>query len=605
LRGSGDSDGVLVDEYLRQEQDDGVASVAWLAAQPWCNGRVGMIGKSWGGFNALQIAARRPPALRAVISVCASDDRYADDAHYMGGALLNENQLWGVVLFNLLSQPPDPALVGERWREMWLERLEKNPLPPLTWLRHPLRDDYWKHGSVAEDYAAVTCPVYAVGGWADAYTNAILRLVAQLKTPCKGLIGPWAHLYPHEGSPGPAIGFLQEALRWWDYWLRDVDTGVMAEPKLRIWMPQPVASRHRGTPGRWIAESMWPSPHLRAERWFLGCDAAQGTLRRTQSEGVALHLRSPQDTGLESGSWCPFGDGGLAGDQTLDDAKSLCFDSAPLPECVELLGSAEAELTVVSEEPAALLAARLNVIEPDGRVTRISYGLLNLTHRDGHAAAEPMPLGPPVTVRVRLNDAAYSLAPGSRLRLAVSTSYWPTVWPSPGTRPVRLLTGQSSLTLPIRSVDPAHDAWQSAFESPESADADVAVELNEVRGVRKTYVDPATGLTRIVVRGGMDEDGTLALSRIDAHGLVTGYGITQTYDIRADDPSLASVQLSYVVRLARDAWSATVKTGLHLTSEGEQLRLTASLCAIEADRETVFERHWDELVPYGRLHGST
>src|SRR5207249_3630245 len=124
VRGAGESDGVLLDEYSEQEIGDGVGVIDWIASQPWCTGAVGMIGKSWGGFNALQIAARRPAALKAVVSVCASDDRWADDAHYMGGCLLNENLTWGSVLTTFAALPPDPALVGDGWRAQWLALLE-------------------------------------------------------------------------------------------------------------------------------------------------------------------------------------------------------------------------------------------------------------------------------------------------------------------------------------------------------------------------------------------------------------------------------------------------------------------------------------------------
>ncbi|MBA3565158.1 MAG: CocE/NonD family hydrolase, partial [Gammaproteobacteria bacterium] len=169
LRGSGDSEGVLSDEYSPAEQDDALDVIAWLARQPWCSGKVGMMGISWGGFNALQVAARNPPALAAIMTLCASDDRYADDAHYMGGCLLNENQSWGSVLFSFNAYPPDPEIVGERWRDMWRERLEHATLFPALWLEHPHRDAYWKHGSVGEDYARIRCPVYVVSGWADGY----------------------------------------------------------------------------------------------------------------------------------------------------------------------------------------------------------------------------------------------------------------------------------------------------------------------------------------------------------------------------------------------------------------------------------------------------
>ena len=192
IRGSGESDGLLFDEYDQQEQDDGVELIAWLAAQPWCSGAVGMMGISWGGFNGLQIAARRPPALKAIVSICSTDDRYADDAHYMGGTLLTAGLGWGSFFFGSMCLPPDPELVGDAWRAMWRERLENVPLFFERWLEHQRRDAYWKHGSVCEDFAAIQCPVYAVGGWTDAYKNAIPRLLEGLTVPRKGLIGPWA-----------------------------------------------------------------------------------------------------------------------------------------------------------------------------------------------------------------------------------------------------------------------------------------------------------------------------------------------------------------------------------------------------------------------------
>ncbi|MCL2430461.1 MAG: CocE/NonD family hydrolase, partial [Alphaproteobacteria bacterium] len=219
IRGSGESGGLLDDEYSARELADGVEVIAWLAAQPWCDGAVGMMGISWGGFNALQIAALRPPALRAIITICSTDDRYRDDVHFMGGAVLTAKVGWASFLFGAMGHPPDPALVGEAWREMWRARLEHLPFFLAKWFGHQRRDGYWKHGSVCEDYAAIACPVYAVGGWTDGYTNAIPRLLSGLSVPRKGLIGPWAHAYPHFAKPGPQIGFLQEALRWWDHWL--------------------------------------------------------------------------------------------------------------------------------------------------------------------------------------------------------------------------------------------------------------------------------------------------------------------------------------------------------------------------------------------------
>ena len=209
IRGSGDSDGILEDEYLQQELDDAVAVIDWLAKQSWCTGLVGMTGISWGGFNALQVAALGPPPLKAIITACSTDDRYADDIHYMGGCLITENLEWASTMFGFNSRPPDPEVVGERWREVWLERLERAEPWIVEWLAHQRRDELWKHGSVCEDFAAITCAVYAVGGWADGYSNAIPRLLAGLSCPRKGLIGPWSHAWPNGAKPGPTIGAAQ------------------------------------------------------------------------------------------------------------------------------------------------------------------------------------------------------------------------------------------------------------------------------------------------------------------------------------------------------------------------------------------------------------
>ncbi len=189
MRGNGESDGVMLDEYAPQEQDDALEVIAWVAAQDWCSGKVGMIGISWGGFNGLQVAARRPEALKAIITLCSTDDRYADDIHFKGGCVITENLGWGATMLAYSSRPPDPALVGDAWREMWMERLEIEPFLAAHWLRHPLRDVYWQHGSVCEDFGAIEAAVLAVGGWNDAYSNAIPRMVRNLRSPARASSG--------------------------------------------------------------------------------------------------------------------------------------------------------------------------------------------------------------------------------------------------------------------------------------------------------------------------------------------------------------------------------------------------------------------------------
>ena len=237
MRGTGESDGLITDEYTEQEHADCLEVMAWLREQPWCDGNLGMWGISWGGFNALQLAALRPPGLKAIMTLMSTDDRYADDVHYRGGCVEALDMLhWASSMLVWNARPPDPRLFGDGWHETWLERLEgaNNWIEP--WLGHQRRDAYWKHGSVCEDYSAIDVPVYAVGGWVDGYTNAVPRMLEGLSVPRKGLIGPWAHAFPDDALPGPSIGFLQECVRWWDHWLKGIDTGIMDEPMLRAWM---------------------------------------------------------------------------------------------------------------------------------------------------------------------------------------------------------------------------------------------------------------------------------------------------------------------------------------------------------------------------------
>ncbi len=593
IRGSGDSDGLLLDEYLTQELDDAVEVIRWIASQPWCTGVVGMMGKSWGGFNALQVAARRPPALKAIITVCSTDDRYADDAHYMGGCLLNENLIWGSVLMAFASYPPDPELVGERWREMWVNRLQQAVLFPQVWLDHQRRDSYWKHGSVCEDFSRIQCPVYAIGGWADAYSNAISRLLAGLSSPRKGLVGPWAHLYPHDGLPGPPIGFLQEALRWWDQWLKGIRTGILEEPMYRVWMQESVPPRsfYDVRPGRWVAETTWPSPRITTKRLVLN---PEGLGAEPESE-TQLILRPLQTIGLSAGDWCSFGVAGdLPTDQKDDDVKSLVFDSLPLGERLEILGAPIVTLEIAVDRPLAFVAVRLNDVAQDGSSTRVTYGLLNLPHRVSHEHPERLEPGRRYHVRVRLNDIAHAFLAGHRIRVALSTSYWPVAWPSPESVTLTVVTGVSVLELPVRSPDP-QDRLLSPLGEPER----VPLKPNELRPMpaqRTITRDPATNETVYTVsdEGGESHQAPLAL--VDAINLEVGHRILKRFRIGEADPLSARAEVVQMTQFKRGSWSIRIETDVCLSASAEVFQIQANLHAYEGDT-CLFSKKWNREVP--------
>jgi putative CocE/NonD family hydrolase len=573
LRGSGDSEGLIDDEYSAQEQRDIDDVIAWLAAQQWCDGGVAMIGVSWGGFAALQAAARAPAALRAIVAIHATDDRYADDVHYIGGCVLATDMVhWSACMSAYVGQPPDPAVVGDGWRAAWRARLEAMEPWVATWLSHQRRDDYWRAGSVCEDYDRISCPVLAVGGWVDGYRDMVLRVAEHVRAPVRGLIGPWGHSWPERGAPGPAIGFLQEVVRFFDCTMKGAENGFLDEPLLVSYMQEPRApgADGRERAGRWVADPAWPSPNVRTRALALG----DGTLGRVAA--ARRTVRGLGLTGSEAGVWC--GDGGpadLPGDQRPEDGASLCWDSAPLPERLELLGSAAAVLELESDRPLALVVVRLCDVAPDGGSALIARGLLNLTHRLGHDRVDPLVPGEPVAVRVPMQSTAYAVPAGHSLRLAVSPTYWPWAWPSP--EPVSLTVisgGESRLELPVRTPSPA-DAGLRPFGAPECAPGLAERALATGRTGRTARRDLAAGAAE------------LEYAWIDSSSLIVpsatelGERNVARYRLVEGDPLSAEARCEVAVELARGSWRTSVEVRSIMRCDADHFHLDTELEAYE------------------------
>lgn len=495
LRGSGDSDGILSDEYTPLEQQDCCEVIAWLASRDWCNGNVGMCGISWGGFNSLQVAALQPPALKAIMTLCATDDRHSDDVHYMGGSMLNENISWSNVMMSMNALPPDPQIRPD-WREVWQKRLEANSPWALHWIAHSSRDDYWRQGSICEDYSRVVIPVYAAAGWDDSYSNFVLRLLENLAGPRLGLLGPWSHAFPCRGTPGPHIGWLQECLRWWQHWLTDQPNDIMEEPMLRVWLngPEPIAPSYDDHAGRWISVPDWPAARPEGKVWFLN----RRELAPAPVPAADLSICSLATAGLECGRWGGYGGGApdLPTDQRREDAMALCFDSQVFADGATLLGRPVLDLALASDRAEATFIARLCEVSPDGASRLISYGVLNLNRRNGMDRNDPMPVGQPVQVRLVLDDLARDIAPGSRLRLALSNQHWPILWPKAGLATFTLAPGQGRLSLPL------FDASQA--ETPVFEEALIAGELptrfdGDEISLRSIERDIGAGTARVVL----------------------------------------------------------------------------------------------------------
>ena len=576
IRGSGDSDGVLLDEYLAQEQDDDCELIAQIAALPWCNGKVAMLGYSWGGFAALQVAARRPPGLGAIVTVNSTTRRYTDDCHYVGGSVSAHDMLgWATAMLTFQAKPPDPTVVGDRWRERWLARLDASPAFIEAWLSQPLESDFWRHGSVAFDLAAIKVPVLAVGGLTDPYRNAVLELVDGLPGPCEGLLGPWAHGYPHAVTPGPQIAFLADVARFLGRHLRG--DAAEAQPRLRTFLAHPDPPRSETRTGRFIGLAAVPRSALRLA---LG----DGTLSESAGERLAIAIPTDLRAGRAAGNWCPYSAGVGPLDQRDDDARSACFDGAPLDAPLALVGTPVCELELAADAPLAQVTARLCSVAPDGSSHLLARGTLNLTHREGHDRVVPLTPGVAVRCEIRIDAVSHELPAGHRLRLALSPASWPWIWPSPTL--VELTLHGGTLLLPVAAATaPAIELGSGEDVTP------VEVEVREPRRGSAIFSDADGLLTQT------SKPDFLGGSRLIVPlGIEVAETAGAIYRIRPDDPLSAEVQNFGGVTLTRGDWSVRVETEAMLRCTADWFFATSTLRAYEGD-ELVRERRFTTSVP--------
>ncbi|MBB3772175.1 hypothetical protein FHS55_002787 [Angulomicrobium tetraedrale] len=592
IRGSGDSEGVLTDEYTELEFDDAEDIIAWLAAQPWSSGAVGMTGISWGGFNALQVAARQPPALKAIIALCCSDDRYADDVHYAGGCLLTEDAMWSSFMLALGALPPDPQIVGERWRAMWRERLEASTCWSERWLQHPRRDDYWRRGSVCEDFSRIRVPVYAISGWDDTYSNAVPRLLEGLSGPRKGLVGPWTHAYPFLGAPGPGIGYLQEAIRWWRHWLCGVDTGIMDEPAYTAWITEPHAPApfYPEHPGRWVAEPGWPSPNIAAQVLRLNA----GALAPDARPGGELVIASPVTTTQAFGRYGGYGGTvpDMALDQRRDDGLGLSFDTEPLDASFDMLGAPVVELRGRCNVALAQLVAKICDVAPDGTSTLVTWGCLNLAHRAGSAEPQALTQGEDFTARIALNHVGRRFAPTHRLRLVLSTGLWPILWPSPEPPVIRLAAGSATLSLPVRTPVPGEVS--PAFPPVEISPPVETVEIVPEQHRREMAINVGSGRETLVLTSDFGRVG------LPDRQIVTAARAVDRMEIAGGDPLSAALETGWEMGFVSGEADVETRSRVRLTCDATRFHLSWQLTAREG-RETVFERTGERWI--ARDHG--
>ena len=499
IRGTGNSEGTLIPyEYSDIENQDGDAVIAWLAKQPFSNGKVGMFGISWGGFNSIHMAMRRPPALKAILAVDATDDLYQDDVHFMDGIMHVDSWEMSQDLANAMPGAPE-FRIDERY---FNERFDRPPWG-LTYKRQQRDGPFWDRTSLKTRYEAIQVPTFVIGGWYDGYRDSVPRMLEHMKAPVKAIVGAWNHTFPHEPYPKPGFEFRHEAVRWFDRWLKDRDTGIMDEPRLAVYVRgwHPPGPYLDTAPGAWRYEAGWPIARLQTRVLHPRADHSLGD---DASDSASLSLRYVPTTGVEAGGpvmW--FGD--VAPDQRPSDAFSLTFDSAPLAADQEILGLPLAKLVVSADAPQADWIARLEDVAPDGTTVLVASAAHNGAHRE--SAREPKALvpGERFALDIEMHFTSWVFPAGHRLRLAVSNAQWPMLWPTPYPMTTQLYLGTDTtqLLLPLAPAAAARplpkyepiDERDDRLPGFASLDTGTPSGYGEISSVER---NPRTGAAKVV-----------------------------------------------------------------------------------------------------------
>ncbi len=597
IRGTGSSPGIAEDEYTEIETRDGYDAVEWLASQTWSNARVGMWGISYGGFTAIQVAKAGPPHLRAIVPMYASDDRYLDDVHYVGGAItVSEYGQYAVAMVAHNALPPRPSYRGAAWKDEWRDRLERTPPWLLEWRRHQTDGPYWRRGSLAPGWAALTTPMLLIAGWTDGYNGFLPMMERCVNAPRRLIVGNWSHSFPSDAYPGPNIDWLHELVRWFDRWLKDVDNGADREAPVawfrNEWAPPEPFPRE--WPGSWRGADAFPAPGALAWTLYLDGDELPLLGRLTSQPPVnagAERLAHRPTIGTTAGlSWrAGSHPNGIAGDMRADEAHVPVYVSEPLLEPLDVLGFGEVVLFWESPVPIAIAVVRLSDVAPDGTPTQVAVGALNLTHRSSHSAPEPLEPGVTTEVRVPLRAAGHRFLPGHRLRLSVASAYWPALWPSPYTAEYLLHRGgpsPSRLVLPVLPAD-APALEPPAFRPAPPDEPSLATETDEP-GSWAVIDDRIAGTVTVRTR----EAGELILP--DGTAIRTSEQLEMTAS--DTDPASARLWNACVYRLRQDGMTAEVTSEGDLRSTATDLHWDISL-RVTLDGEPFFERSWSETFP--------
>lgn len=587
IRGTGNSEGRLIAyEYTDQEQTDGEAVIDWLSRQPFSTGKVGMFGISWGGFNSIHMAMRNPPALKAILAVDATDDLYQDDVHFMDGVIHVDSWEMGQDLRNMLPGAPDFVI-----DDAYFENRFDQPPWMLTYKRQQRDGPFWKRTALKERYDSIKIPTFVIGGWYDGYRDSVPRMLEHLKAPIKAIVGPWHHAFPNDAYPKPQMEWRHEAVRWFDWWLKGRDTGIMAEPRFAVYVQQyhPPGPGLQEVKGEWRFEDGWPIRRIRQEAFF---PQPNHTLANAAPAATDHRLRYVPTAGIEAGGpvmW--WGD--IAPDQTPTDAYSLVYDSDPLNDDIEILGLPLARLQVSADAPLANWVARLGDVAPDGTVTQVAGAAQNGAHRESAESPKALVPGETFPLEIEMHFTSWVFPKGHRIRLAVNNALWPMLWPSRYPMTTTLRLGGADPTRVLLPIVPHEDRPKPSFLPP-AKDPDIPGYGTLAEGTTSGYGEIARVERDVAAR-------STKVVALDSGRHQYPWGTSQyeesiTHEASDDHPETASVRGEYRTTLVLKDRTLVFESHVTFRSDRDNFYYDGFRRLLK-DGVLVRDKAWKDTIP--------
>jgi hypothetical protein len=585
IRGTGDSGGFNTSFTSPEEVRDGLEVIRWCARQPWCDGNVGMIGISYTAGVCYDAARQAPPELKAIILCQMTSDWYTGMACPGGSPRPFAYENYAPLMAAYNFAPPNPDFVGDEWRELWQQRLENSVPWGKAYIENLLDGPFFDAQLLRGREAEVRAATFLIGGWCDWYPDDLLRVFSRLKCPKRILIGPWTHNYPENAWPLPRINDRYECLRWFDKYLKGIDTDVHRplenEPPITLFVREfttPAALR-REDAGNFQHETEWPPRHTSVHQLYL--DNNGKLVNENDADPCADSLTYRADAGIAAGRYVigqMLPGWGMPDDQRLDEGQSLVYTSEPIEEdsARELIGAPHAHLWLSSTAELAFVSVKLCDVAPDGTSVLVTKGVLNLTHRSSHERPQLLLPGDVYEIDLPLLAAAYRFRPGHRMRMMIAAADFQNAWPTPVPHTLsvhRGATTPSQVVLPLGHV--------------RSDDSPVFRASDFLPLPQSEIPTPQYQIIRDLVRSTV----TVEIRTL------SGIGVNRSrYTVDVNRPAFASVESEFEYRMDKTGMAILVHAQCVTHSDEQSFHHMTSV-AITMNGQPYWQKSWSTSVP--------